>query len=218
MYNLDTDAAKQADQKGGAINEKGKYIGKFTRAENVLSKKNTQGVEFSFKDDNGLEAGYLTLWTKGADGRELYGYKVLMAIMACLRVKSISPVMRTIEKYNFDTNSKEQIQAEVFPELMDKPIGLLIAMEEYEKQNGDRNWKPTIYAPFEAVTGFTASEILNKSQTPETLEKMIASMRDRPMKSSGQFNGNHMPAGPNTGDNSAPHVGFDGFDTDDIPF
>lgn len=182
MYDLDKNAAKQADQKSGAITEAGKYIGKFTRAENVKSKKGTLGVEFSFKDDSGLEAGYLTLWTKNKDGKELYGYKVLNAIMACLKVRNTTPASRVIEKYDFESGTKVNVQAEVFPELMDKPIGLLIIMEEYQKESGECKWKPTIYAPFEAATWYTASEILNKAQKPEALEKMELMMSNRPLR------------------------------------
>jgi hypothetical protein len=202
MYNLDTNAAKQADQKSGAINEAGKYIGTFTRAENITSTKGTHGVEFSFKSDAGLGADYLTLWTKNKDGKELYGYKTLMAIMACLKVRHVTKSERMVEKYDHASKTKTQVHAEVFPELMGKPIGLLITMEEYEKGSGGTAWKPTIYAPFEAGTELTASEILTKAQRPEMMQKMMLTMSNRPLR--------NKPAA------SAPQ-NFDDFD-DDIPF
>lgn len=206
MYNLDTEAAKQADQKGGSITEGGKYIGTFTRAENVTSTKGTAGVEFSFKSDDGRSADYLTLWTRNAEGKELYGYKTLMAIMTCLRVKTISPSTTMVEKYNHDSGQREQVQAQVFNELMNKPIGLLIQMEEYEGKKG-RAWKPVIYAPFDK-DGFTASEILSKATKAETLDKMLLGLRDRPLKASAAVTQQHAPQQTGT------IVDFD----DDIPF
>lgn len=210
MYALDTEAAKQADQKGGSINETGKYTGIFTRAENVKSPKGTIGVEFSFRSDDGRAADYLTLWTENKDGKALYGYKTLMAIMACLKVRNITPISQKIEKYDHGAGGKVTVDAEVFPDLMNKPIGLLIQMEEYEKQDHSTNWKPVIYAPFEASTGFTASEILSKAVKPETLEKMEASLKDRPLRAR---SGSAAPVSSAP----APTGGYDDFD-DSIPF
>jgi hypothetical protein len=207
MYALNAQAAKEADQKGGSVNETGKYTGMFTRAENVKSTKGTLGVEFSFKSDDGKNADYLTLWTKNAAGDELQGYKTLMAIMTVLKVKSITPVMQVIEKYNHIDKAKEQVRVEVFPELMNKAIGLLIQMEEYEnKEKTTTKWKPSIYAPFQKGDGFTASEILNKATKAETMEKMLAALHDRPLRGK-----------PGQSAHVAAPASFSDFD-DDIPF
>ena len=185
MYDLDTKAAKEADQKNSSISESGAYTGIFTRAENVMSPKGTVGVEFSFKSDSGASADYLTLWTKNKDGKELYGYKMLMAIMTCLKVRNIKPTIQQVEKYDHEDRQRKQVSVEVFAELMNKPIGLVIQMEEYEKKDRKKeeptSWKPSIYAAFSS-DGFTASEILNKAQKPETLDKMLSTLRDKPLR------------------------------------
>ena len=182
MYNLDPKAAKEADQMGGRIDETGKYTGLFTRAENVMSTKGTKGVEFSFKSDDGRSADFLTLWTVNNEGKELYGYKALMAIMTCLKVRSLSPVRQQVEKYDFELNAKTMVDAEVFQELMNKPIGLLLQREEYRGNNGGVKSKMVIAVPFDPATNFTASEILDKAAKPEALEKILARLRDRPLK------------------------------------
>lgn len=208
MYDLDTNAAKEADQKNSGITESGQYMGIFTRAENVMSDKGTVGVEFSFKADNGASADYLTLWTKNKDGKELYGYKTLMAIMTCLKVRSIKPTIQDVEKYDHEAGHRRHVSVEVFAELMNKPIGLVIQMEQYEKRDGTTPWKPSIYAAY-SHDGFTASEILNKAQKPETLAKMLATLRDKPLR--------NRTAQPAQSDGPAPTGGFDGFD-DDLSF
>lgn len=52
-YQLDPNAAKQADVIFSKIEQKGKYIGVITRAEKVTSKKGTGGVDISFRAETG---------------------------------------------------------------------------------------------------------------------------------------------------------------------
>ena len=179
-YNLNPEAAKKADQFNARIEHTGKYIGQFTRAEQVTSKNGAKGIDLSFKADTGESADYLTIWTHGKDGAEIRGFNFLMAIMTCLRTKSLSATKGEIEKYNPDTKQREKVTADLFKDLMNKPIGLLIQMEEYEKNAGGTAWKPSIFSVFDK-DGFVASEILNKSVKAETLPKMEATLKDRPL-------------------------------------
>lgn len=205
MYDLDTTAAKAADQINQRIDETGKYVGTFIRAEEVTSSRGTKGVEFTFKADDGRTADYLTIWTINDQGKQLHGYKQLMALMTCLKVKKITPKTATIEKYDSASRSKQQVQANVFPELMNKPIGLLLQREEYEKSAGGIGTKMALFAPFEAGTEFTASEILDKAIKPELLAKMVAGLRDRPLR-----NGQAVASA------AAPDAGSEF--NDDVPF
>ena len=206
-YQLDTKAAKQADQLFARIEEKGKYLGVITRAEAIESSKGTKGVGISFKAETGATADYLDFWTINAEGKQLQGYNLLMAIMTCLRVKGLNATTGEIEKYDSDTKSRVKVAASLFKELMGKPIGFLIHMEEYEKKDGSTAWKPSITAPFDAQ-GFTASEILNQSQKAETLEKMLLALRDRPLKASASVPSNNAPRSGTSFDDLG----------DDIPF
>lgn len=180
-YSLDTTAAKKADSFFARIEQKGKYLGVFTRAEQVTSRQETKGVEFSFKSETGETADYLTLWTHNKDGKQLQGFNTLMAIMTCLRVKELKAQNGEVEKY--DATSKQRVKETVplFKELMGKTIGLLIHMEEYAKTKGGTAWKPMISAPFDKDE-FTASEILSQAKKAETLAKMVQALRDRPVK------------------------------------
>lgn len=180
-YNLDANAAKQADNIFSKIEEKGQYLGTLTRAEQVVSKKGSKGVDLSFKTDTGATADYLSIWTHNGEGKQLQGFNTLMAIMTCLRVKNLKAELGEVEKYDNDTKQKVKQQVLLFKELMNKPLGLLIHMEEYEKSAGGTAWKPAISAPFDK-DGFTASEILSKAQQATTLAKMEQGLRDRPLK------------------------------------
>lgn len=206
-YQLDTKAAKQADQLFARIEEKGKYMGVITRAESIQSKKGTKGVGISFKTDTGSTTDYLDFWTINNEGKQLAGYNLLMAIMTCLRVKGLTATTGEIEKYDRDTQSRVKVQADLFKELMGKPIGFLIHMEEYAKTDGSTAWSNgAVIAGFHA--GFTASEILAQAQKPETLDKMVFALRDRPLKNT--------PSVPAQSHNSNSQS-FDDLG-DDIPF
>ncbi len=182
-YTLDPNAAKAADAINARIEKTGKYLGTFTRAEPVTSKKGTKGVDFSFKADTGESADYLTLWTHNGEGKQLQGFNVLMAIMTCLQVRNIAEEVGTVEKYDQEQKKRIQVDVPLFKELMGKPIGLLLQMEEYAKTAGGTAWKPSFFGVFNKDE-FTASEILNKSKAPETLAKMVLALRDRPLKGS----------------------------------
>jgi len=174
-YSLDTEQAKAAGV-SNRITESGKYVGRFTRAEAIVSRQHTEGVEFSFETADGQTADFLTCWTYNEAGDSLYGLKVLNAIMTCLRVRQLAP--RPMQFQGRDGART----AEGFPELMDKPIGLLLQREEYEKRDGEVGFKFNIALPFEASSGLTAGEILAKTTTPAGLDKALAALRDKPLK------------------------------------
>ncbi len=201
-YDLNPEAAKQAEQ--SRITETGKYSGVFTRAEAVESEKGTEGIEFTFKAEDGGEAGFLTLWTYNVDGKELFGFKVLNALMTCMRVKQIKPAQATIEKW-IDGN-KQKVTATIFPDLMNKPIGVLLQKEFYEKRDGTTGSKLNLTGSFEASTEMTASEILSKATKAERLAGMVANLRDK--------------AAPVAAANRAPAMAGNAFDDmpDDLHF
>jgi hypothetical protein len=210
-YTLDAKSAAKADVLFSKIEEKGRYLGTLTRAEQVVSKKGSKGVDLSFKTDTGATADYLSIWTHNGEGKQLQGFNTLMAIMTCLRVKNLKAELGEVEKYDNDTKQRAKVQVLLFKELMNKPVGLLIHMEEYEKTQGGSAWKPAISAPFDK-DGFTASEILNKSQSATTLDKMEQALRDRPLKNKPTQSSDNGFSDPQQ------HAG-DGFlDGDNIPF
>lgn len=174
-YTLDTDAAKQADSGNGRINETGKYVGMFTKAKKVSSKQGTQGIEFSFEANNGQSADYLTVWTINNEGKQIYGYKQLMALMTCLKVRSIDAKAGEVEEYDSTAKQMVKHQAEIYPALMNKPIGVLLQMEEYEKKDGSVGEKASFAGFFDPQTEQVAVEILEKSEA-RILEKLVGQL------------------------------------------
>lgn len=212
-YSLNPEAAKGAGMTS-RIEETGRYVGTFTRAEIVTSKKNTEGVEFTFTSTDGRTADYLTCWTYNADGRELYGYKILQAVMTCLRVKNVEPAAM-----KFTDRDGAPRNANGFPALTGKPIGLLLQREEYEKQDGSIGFKFNIVAPFDPTTGLAAGEILDRKTTAEYIDRILPTLRDKPAQArrdapSTQYTSSGHPANQRPASSGNGLADLD----DDIPF
>lgn len=204
-YTLDPKSAAAADNIISRIDQSGKYIGTLTRAELVESRQRTEGVEFSFKSDDGSSADFLTLWTYNANGDALPSLKTLNAMMTVCRARNLTPTAGQVEKWDSGSGQRGRFAATIFPELTNKRIGLLLQREEYEKRDGSIGAKMNIVGCFDADTELTASEILAKKEEPEALARMLAALRDKPMK------GRAYQAEPETAGNGS-------FADDDIPF
>ncbi|GAD20913.1 hypothetical protein [Acidovorax sp. MR-S7] len=220
MYQLDAQSAREADSIGSYLTETGKYIGQFTRAEKLVSKnKGTHGIGFTFECAG--QSTRFDIWTMDASNKHLGGFKAINAIMACMSLRGIAPAPGKVERYNWDTQQRETVQAEVFPELVGKPIGLVLQKTEYEKMRdgqytGETGWRLEMLAPFRAADEFTAGEILDRKTKPEKLAAVMAMLTDRPLKKRAG------PAPASAADRQAtrpgaPGSGFDDMD-DDIPF
>lgn len=192
------------------IEERGAYIGAFTRAEIFKSDSGATCVEFDFKSEHGETARYLGAWISNGKGEELAGHRMVNAIMACLSIREISAADAIITKYNSETRNEEQTRATIFPELLNKPIGLVLTREEYQPNNSNETkWKMCMVTPFDSATRCIAAEKLDRKPA-EMLDKILANLKDRPLKNKPTPTGRTAPAGQGKS-------GFDDMD-DDIPF
>ncbi|MDR0274112.1 MAG: hypothetical protein LBI48_01990 [Burkholderiaceae bacterium] len=208
MYKLDTNEARKADNAGAFISEIGKYIGKFTQAEDIKATTGTRGIALNFESDAGQKAR-LSLYTEKANGDRIMGYHTLMAIMACLQLRGIEPRPGPVKHWNPDTRAEETENGTLYPDLQNKPIGLLLETEDYLRKDGKSSTRMVIKGVFQASTELTASEILDRKTKPEQLARMVASLRHRPLKGNPATLAAHAQSGAGSG--------FDDMD-DDIPF
>ena len=214
MFNLDTNAARAADNKSAFIDDAGKYIGTFTRAE-WMEKQSTgsTGLGLTFKSREGAEGQFYINLSYQHGTKNDGGHATLNALMACMQVRKVeAPRTVKVEKWNSDTKQRETVEVYGFPELMGKPIGLLIQME-IEKNSDKGNPRPTIYMPFSAESEKTASEVLDgeKCRAPEKLAKAVQVIANKPLI-------DRRPRGAQN--NTAPALRNDGppDDWDNIPF
>lgn len=209
MYELDTKAARKADQTGSFISEIGKYVGVFKQAEAITASTGTKGVALTF-DCNGQKAN-INLYTMKSNGEKIMGFDALMAILTCLSLKRIDETSGTVTRWDADTKKEVSQPGTVFPTLCNVPIGLLLETEDYTSNKGEVKTRMALKAVFQAKTELTASEILDRKTTPEQLPKMVAGLRHRPAKAGKKPE-------PHSQENGMPPAqGFEGMD-DDIPF
>ena len=180
MYALDTNAARKADQQGNFINEMGKYVGIFKQAEDIKASTGTRGVALTF-EANGKKAN-LSLYTMKVNGEKIMGFDALMAILTCMGLRNIAPVAGTVMRWDAETKKEVSQSGNIFPELCNKPIGLLLETEDYTSNAGENKTRMVLKAVFQAKTELTASEILDRKTTPEQLPRLVAGLRHRPAK------------------------------------
>jgi hypothetical protein len=175
---LNAAEARQADRVNTSIKESGKYIGVITRAEKLISKKNTEGFGLSFKADDGSTANYLDLYTVNASGETLPSMATVQAILCCTRTKEAKEGNIQFDKWDNDAKATVKATANGYPELMGKRIGLLLQRElSTNNTNGKDVDRVVIYGVFEADSELTASEILDKKTQPEKVAKMIGALK-----------------------------------------
>jgi hypothetical protein len=175
---LNANEARQADRINTAIKETGKYVGVITRAEKLISKKNTEGLGLSIKTDDGATANYLDLYTVNSSGETLPSMATVQAILCCTRTKEASEGSITFDKWDSEAKAVVTTSANGYPSLMGKRIGLLLQRElSTNTTNGNDVDRVVIAGVFEADSELTASEILDKKTQPEKLAKMISSLK-----------------------------------------
>lgn len=214
---LDTNLARQADRVNSTIKETGKYIGVITRAEKLLSKKGTEGLGLSFKSNNDETANYLDLYTVNAEGKKLPSMNIVQAILCCTRTKSVNEGTIQFEAWDKDAGKVIKKSANGYPDLIGKPIGLLLQKElATNEQTGEDTERMVIYGVFEPSSELTASEILDKKTSPEVLPKMLTSLMARPVNDRREKKAGSKQQSSNQS-NQQSSGSFDDFE-DDIPF
>jgi hypothetical protein len=187
MFTFDASEAKKADAVNSKINQAGKYKGTIERAVLIVSKKSTNGVELHFKSEAG-ESGIFQIYTSKKDGEKLMGHGLVMSMMACLRVKKADTKEKTYKVW--DNEQKEEVQKVLtgLPDFEGKKIGVLIETEDGSFFN-EESGKQTIYKSrpipvmfFEAETGFTSTEIVDKALVAVAMEKRALTLKHRPDK------------------------------------
>jgi hypothetical protein len=210
---LNANDARQADRMNSSIRESGKYIGVITRAEKLLSEKNTEGLGISFKTDDGATANYLDLYTVNAKGEKLPSMATVQAILCCTKTKSANEGNISFKAWDKVQKKEVDKTANGYPDLIGKRIGFLLQRElsDNPKDSTKPNDRVVVYGVFEADTGFTASEILDKATKAEKLDKMLTVLMAK------EFNDRRTvkTSAPSTAPSGS--TSFDDFE-DDIPF
>lgn len=209
-YTLDPVSAKASLPQGKQrIDVAGAYQGRMRKVFYEQKPSGSESVNIMFESDDGQEVGPLTIWTHGKEGQELYGNGLFNAILTCARVKELKSANGTVELYDFNEKAVVERQKEVYPALSDKPIGLFLREEEYQKQDGSIGTKMSISGAFEHGTKLMADEILTKQTTPVRYAGQVAWLEANPLKKL---------KGSNVRQSHQAETQYDDFDASGIPF
>lgn len=221
MFKLNTQLAKSYDERGGFINQAGKYIGKIESAVFHIgnsAKGRSENVFINFVTQSKQKARFCINVSYSDGIQNDGGIATINALLACLRLhESGNPVPTMITEFNKETKCEEKVQRDCFVQMHNKPIGIVVQMVH---EDGQEYPSPTLYSLFEPSSEMTASEILNKAVKSEKLEKIMAFIANKPLIDKRKSNsGNAAPPRPprQQSGNVEPAQPLNDID-DDIPF
>lgn len=172
---FNADAARRADRQSLIIKDTGKYVGIITRAEKLESRQGTRGVGFSFKSDDGATASYLDIYTHRKDGSELFGADLVQSILCCAGIKDAPEGQIKFERWSSEDKAMVECTSAGYPALMGKRIGFVLQRTlETRADTGEDTDKMVLVRVFQADTGLTSTEILDRKTKGEKLEKFLA--------------------------------------------
>lgn len=199
-YEYDEEAAGHADDIANRIDENGPYVGRFKRAESIVSTNTgTKGILFEFNAPGGGIAQF-SLYTEKADGSRVFGFNIVQAIMLLLGVKSLKAVPGKVQQFDEDQGKSVEVDGEVYPDLLDKDIGVLLQKELYTKRDGKDGFRMNLVLAFHPTSKLTASELKDRKVKPEKLEKTMKSLKTKDSREKRA----HEPGQPAVGTTPAP--------------
>jgi hypothetical protein len=207
---LDSKLAKEGSGGSTRISAKGKFKGVIEHMKVYQTDSSSTFINFTFKADNGQDCRF-SICIFGKDGKPTFGFKQLQAMMACCKIRSLTPTKVIMDDYNLDTKQVEKMERDVYKEFSGAKIGFALYRHDRPKYSDPSKMEfvMEISAPFNYDSEQTAQEVLD-SKPPASLEKIIQNLTDKETKSTAQS------AGGYSGYESMPEA--NGSMEDDIPF
>jgi hypothetical protein len=176
-YDYDENAASHSDDVANRIDKCGAYIGSFKRVNAFTSSKGTEGIHFEFDVPGGGLTSFDCYTRKEENGqpKTLFGLNQVQAMMAILKVRGLQSKPGKIEEWV--DGKKVEGEGEVFPDLENKRIGLVLQQELYTKNNGQDGYRMNLFGVFDPESRLTASEIKDRKVQPEKLERMLRGLK-----------------------------------------
>jgi hypothetical protein len=178
-YEYDPEAGSKADDVASRIDTSAPYIGRFKTAHTIKSERTgTEGIHFEFNSPGGGSASF-DVYTRKEDGTPTFGWNQVQAMMTVLGLRGLRSVLGKFEQYDFDAGKRVEVEGEIFPDLCEKDIGLVLQKELYTKGDGKEGFRMNLYGIFHPVSRLTASELKDRKTQPEKIEKMLRSLKTK---------------------------------------
>lgn len=182
MFKLNKQDALSYDQRGGYINQAGKYNTVIESAVWYIGnsyKGRSENLKLTVVSEQKQKATFY-INTSYSDGiKNEGGHRTISAILACLRMHETgNPVPTAVKEYSQETQREETVMRDCFVQLHGRHLGIIVQMVH---EDGRDNPSPTLYSVFEAGTELTAGEILTRKEQPEQLGKIMAHIINKPL-------------------------------------
>lgn len=178
-YTYDEDAAGHADDFANRIDENGAYVGKFKRAEALVSANTgTKGIRFEFEAPGGGSASF-SLYTEKEDGTRIFGFNLVQAMMTVLGLRSLRASAGKVMRYDPDEGKSVEEDGEVYADLIGKDIGVILQKELYTKNDGKDGFRMNLATVFHPTSRLTASELKDRKSKPEKIERILRSLKTK---------------------------------------
>lgn len=174
-FEYDDAAAAQGDREPIST---GPYVGKFTHAAYLSNAEGSEGIEFTFEGP-GQGTARFKLWTKSKEGKKTVGYNQLQAIQFLFNLKGLKSATGKVQAWNDTTGKFEEVDGDVFPELCEKPIGVVLQKEHTSKKSGGDSFRFNLVGQFQPETRLTASEIKEHVTKPTKIDKILKGLKDK---------------------------------------
>jgi hypothetical protein len=166
---------------GGRINKTGAYTGFFTKAYEIVSAKTgSKAIHLEFVSDNGSSAA-IDLWYWSGKTDALIDFQMDATVFPLLSLMGLKSLREkpnhSIEVWDFDVKGLVSKKFTAFPDLANKPIGVIFQMEEYQKNNGTLGEQARAFRFFDAKTRQTAKEKANENDAV-AVELLLADLPD----------------------------------------
>lgn len=217
------DALVERNEAGLAnrIETSGAYVGRIVLARERIAGTGTKGIDLAFEADDGRVARNMTLWIERANGERIpYFYGLLSSLMVCLGLDKITSSQALVEEWNPESGQRQAVQREVFSELTDRPLGIVLQREESTWEGQARvAMKPVGF--FDPRDRSVASEILDGSRAGKGLDRLLQTLKEKVIRSSSlagdDFTKPATGPAPSFNQPARPEV-VDNFADEDIPF
>jgi len=194
-FTLNKNDAIQGSGNGGRIDTTGKYKGKVELAHVYQTDSGAEFVQINFESDHGQKCRF-SICTKGRDGKETFGSKRLQAMMACMKLKSLSAVPKVVKDYDYNAGGIADVTRNVLQEMMGRKIGFALAkVYKTNEKSGKDFYEMEIVAPFEYETEQTAQEVL-EGKPAEGLTRIVTSLKDKDQRKTPIYAGATGEPGP----------------------
>ena len=147
QFTLNAAEAKAGSGGSSRIDTTGKYKGKIKFAKYWESDGGAKFTTINFEEDSGQTTS-IRICTHSKAGDPTYGYKQVQAIMACLKVRNLTPEKHMVDDYDFDASQVQSMERTIFNEMTGAKIGFALYRHDQTNNNSKDIFTMDIAAPF----------------------------------------------------------------------